>query len=131
MQSSSPAVISRLPNKDANRKIIQRFQNEIHPPHFQPLDGQSMVIPERYCTYKLSKDRCEEFLLWDSGIDDAGRILVLGRGSNKNWSTLLVYMLTEHSACRRHCCPKSSYYRGGFFLKKKVLQILVNWNTHL
>lgn len=95
LQSSSPVVISRLPSKDAIRKMIQRSRNEIHAAPPQPADRQSIVIPERYRTYKVSGDRRKEFLLWDSGIDDADRILEFGRESNKNWSRHIVRLYVD------------------------------------
>lgn len=86
LKDTSVAILGKMPNKDAIRKVVQRCRNEENAPPPQPTDRASIVIPENYKEYEYEPNEREQFLLWDSGEGDVNRILIFGRKSNGDWS---------------------------------------------
>lgn len=80
------AVMGQLPNKDANRKVIQRVRIKDKMAPQNPANLHELVIPEQYKNYEPFDGVQEVFLLHDSGTDDNNRILLFGRENHQQWS---------------------------------------------
>lgn len=79
------SVMGQMPNKDANRKIIQRVRKRMMAcPN--PINLAELIIPEEYQYYEPFPNEKERFLSYDTGSDDTNRILLFGRDSHKKWS---------------------------------------------
>lgn len=89
LQGTSAAIQAQIPNRDAVRKIIQRRRNELNAAPPQPSSRAELLIPEAYQTYEISPGISEQFLLFDSGVNDENRILIVGRQSSGSWSSLM------------------------------------------
>lgn len=77
----SQACQGALPSHSALRKKIRRKRNEINFAPPEPLDLESLEIPEEYSVYEIRDGESENFLLYDSG-PNIDRILIFGRQSN-------------------------------------------------
>jgi hypothetical protein len=87
LKDTTPAVLAKMPKKDAVRKLIQRRRNKTLQFPSQPTDRASLIIPEAYQMYTWQPGVEERFLLWDSGDieQDDNRILIFGRFSHATW----------------------------------------------
>lgn len=85
IQNVSVAVQEQLPSRDASRKMIQRKRNESDTFVTQPVSLESLVIPESFQRYEYAPGQSEQFLLSDSEVGNANRILMFGRESHGEW----------------------------------------------
>lgn len=86
LQGLSLAAQGRFPKQKAVTEIIQRKRKIENVAPAQPVNRQSIVIPENYQNYQIDSENAEKFLIADSGEGDDNRILIFGRESTKNWS---------------------------------------------
>jgi hypothetical protein len=86
LQGASLAVRGQMPKKDAAKLMIRRTRNLVNVAPPQPVDRGSIILPDRYQTYEPVDGQSEQFLLFDTGVGDADRILAFGRESNGTWS---------------------------------------------
>ena len=72
-----------MPKKDAICKVIQRSRNDNRAAPPQPADRASIILPDAYRMYEVAPDQMEDFLLWDSGVQDESRNFLFGRPTVK------------------------------------------------
>ncbi|KFD64455.1 hypothetical protein M514_10786 [Trichuris suis] len=80
---ASVSTMGQMPAEDAMKKMIRRRRTTTEDAPPQPVNREAIIIPLRYTTYPEG----ERFLLYDSGVGDVERILILGRQWNATWSS--------------------------------------------
>ena len=113
-------VLAKMPNKEASRKLIQRHRNVTTALPSQPVDRASIVIPEQYEMYEERPGHEERFLLWDSGVGDADRILIFGRYAHGDWAEHMDKLFVDGTFSLAPALFSQIYVimaeRGGFVL---------------
>lgn len=84
-QHNSSEIPATFPTKYAIKKMINRSRNDHNSTPAQPTKRMRITLPPQYQYYKYADDEEEPFVLWDSGAQDANRIIIFGRTSNKEW----------------------------------------------
>jgi len=75
IQGIDLATMGQMPDKDANRKVIQRIRNKLAMAPANPTNLTVLIIPGRYRMYEPLPGQRELFVLGDTGPDDANRII--------------------------------------------------------
>lgn len=76
--SESTAINAALPSIPALKKVVQRARKAVNAPPATPTSFKDLIIPEIYT--RTHQD--EEFLLYDTGVDDPKRIIIFATQHN-------------------------------------------------
>ena len=74
-----------FPRHNVIRQVIQRTRNAYNAVPVQPINRESIELPESFTLYEKFPNHFEKFLLADSGLGDHDRILIFGRESIELW----------------------------------------------
>lgn len=75
------AVLAQLPKYNAIRQTVQRARNEAQQAPPNPQSRDQLIIPDAYASFEG-----QNFLLVDTGVGDAERILVFGKQDYSVWA---------------------------------------------